>query len=397
MSYKLHTVCRACGGTDLREVFSFGKSMPLANDFSTTDGTHKGHYPVRVLFCKTCSLAQLGETVDPEVLYRDYAYVTTSGPTTLRHFDRLVKDIVSENGTGSLLEVGANNGSFLDFAYEKGFSPTVGIDPAQNIDNCGHVIIREFFDKASALKTLIADTIVARHVFCHQEWGPFIDTLRFVSHSKTLVAIEVPYCADLLRRCEADSIYSEHTSYLTLKSVVALLKETPWHIHSVDRYAIHGGAVLIMLRRNDSGIREHLNADEMLAEEHVTEEHWLAMAAMWNKKIDALRSKVRELKNAGKTISGFGASAKGTMIVNACGFTRDDIQFVTDNTPFKIGKLVPGTDIPVIDQAEMLAEHPDYAVLFCWNFRDDAIRACEKWLKRGGHFIIPTPDGVEIV
>ena len=117
--YKTLTCCRACGSSDLTEVFNFGKAMPLANDWSKPDGERKGFVPLRVLFCRACTLAQLGETVDPEILYRDYLYVTSKSETMMRHFDRLTKDITSENGAGSLLEVGANDGRFLNYAASR--------------------------------------------------------------------------------------------------------------------------------------------------------------------------------------------------------------------------------------------------------------------------------------
>src|SRR5262249_38900200 len=119
--YRRLTNCRACGSTDLEEVFRFKQPMPLANDFVAPGGEHKGFVPVRVLFCHKCTLAQLGETVDPNILYFNYLYVTSSSNTMLRHFDRLAKDIISENDTGSVVEVGSNDGAFLKFLSHRGF------------------------------------------------------------------------------------------------------------------------------------------------------------------------------------------------------------------------------------------------------------------------------------
>lgn len=403
--YTRLTACRACASTDLVEVFSFNRPHALANDFVNPGGVHKGFVPVRVKFCRNCTLAQLGETVDPKVLYAEYLYVTSNSMTMQRHFDRLVKDMVSENGVGSLLEVGSNDGRFLRFAKDRGFSPVVGIDPAANLAGNESELIQKvgFFNPETAAQARYAftdnrgfDTILARHCFCHQEWRPFMDAVMECHHPKTLVCIEVPYALDLLRRLEFDSIYSEHTSYLTIKSVVALLKNYPFHLHGVLRYGIHGGAVLLMLRHNESGITPHLSADEMLAEEKVMEQDWKDFDIRVHRKISELHELVASLRAQGKIVSAFGASAKGSVLINACGFTRREISFVTDNTPHKPGRLVPGTDIPVIEEDEMLSHHPNYAIMTAWNYRDEIMAKMKKWSDRGGKWIIPG-EKIEIV
>lgn len=396
-------ICRACGGTDLVEAFNFGKTMPLANDWRKTGEGRQGFVPVRVLFCRRCTLAQLGETVDPAVLYSNYLYVTSKSETMTRHFDRLTKDITSENGAGSLLEVGANDGRFLNYAASRNFKPCDGIDPAANLNGLielgKNVTLHTGFFGAPDMPSLNTsyDTIVARHCFCHQEWKPFLSACVRYSHQNTLVCIEVPYAPDMLERVEWDSIYSEHTSYLTLRAVAAALKDFPFHIHGVLRYGVHGGCVLIMLRHNDSNAIPHLSADEMLAEEHVTEQSWRDFELAAYGKIKKLKELVGELRDKGKIVSVFGASAKSSVMINACGFTRKEISFVTDNSPLKPGRLVPGTDIPVIEEGQMLSEHPDLALCGAWQYRNEILQKTEKWRSRGGRFIFPTSDGYEII
>lgn len=401
--YTQLTQCRACGSTDLTEVFNFGKAMPLANDFAKPDGERKGFVPLRVMFCPKCSLAQLGETVDPGILYSNYLYVTSKSETMMRHFDRLTKDIISENGAGSLLEVGANDGRFLNYAASRSFKPCVGVDPAANLNGTIELgknvtMVNAFFRTGLNLPMENGfDTIVARHCFCHQEWVDFLQACDVNSHKNTLICIEVPYAVDLLNRSEFDSIYHEHTSYLTIRSVAAALKGFPFHIHGVLRYGIHGGAVLIMLRHNDSGATPHLSADEMLAEENVTEADWLRFGALSGAKMCHLKDLVSSYQKQGKIVSVFGASAKSSVIINACGFTSKDIAFVTDNSPLKPGRLVPGTDIPVIEEGEMLSQHPDVAICGAWNYRTEVLAKMEKWRSRGGRFVFPTRDGWEMV
>jgi hypothetical protein len=278
----------------------------------------------------------------------------------------------------------------------------LGIDPAANLaDVHGMNILTAFFSVGAAELALIkipkVDTILARHCFCHQEWKPFMDAVAVLANPKTLVAIEVPYVKDMLLRTEFDSIYSEHTSYMSLKAMAALLKGTAFHIHAVVRYGIHGGALLIMLRHNDSGFEPHLSADEYLGDEDITEQDWQNFQQRANDKIIILRRTVNQQTEKGKIVSAFGASAKASVLINACGFTQKDIAFVTDNSPLKPGRLISGTDIPIIEEAQMLAEHPDYSLMAAWNFKAEILEKNKRWRERGGKFIIPTPEGVEIV
>jgi C-methyltransferase C-terminal domain/Putative zinc binding domain/Methyltransferase domain len=401
--YKTVTQCRACQSTDLTEVFSFDKPLPLANDFVKPGGERQGFVPVRILFCRECTLAQLGEVVSPEILYKNYLYVTSSSETMRRHFDRLLKDLVSENGKGSILEAGSNDGLFLEFASKNGFKDVVGVDPAENLGQATvFPRINGVFYHGTAARAMAAlekpkvDYIVARHCFCHQEWTPFMEACTVVAHAKTLIAIEVPYAPDLLRKTEFDSIYSEHTSYLTIKSIVALLKRWPFHLHGVLRYGVHGGAVLLMLRHNDSGIQPHLSADEMLHDENVTETQWVLFGEKTRHKIENISKLVRKYKEDGQIVSAFGASAKASVLISACGFTDKEIAFVSDNSPLKPGRLMPGTSIPVIEESEMLSHHPDYAIMTAWNYEKEICAKMQKWRDRGGKFIIPD-DQLRIV
>lgn len=396
--YRVKTECRACGRHDLELVMDLGK-QPLANAFYTLEDEQRGFAPLEVLFCKQCTLAQLSVVVNPQILYSNYAYVTSKSDTMRRHFERLTKDIISENGLGSMLEIGSNDGTFMKFALEKGMFASYGIDPAYNLADDSTCTGLFDAETAAIAKERLkkVDLIMARHCFAHiDNWREFITNLDLLSHSKTLVAIEVPYVMDLLNRCEWSTLYHEHLSYVGLKPIMTLLKHSQWHIHGVNRYGIHGGAVLIMLRRNDSGIERHLSADEMLAEENVTLKDWERFSDRAQVNIAKIRGFVQERVAKKKIVCAFGASAKATVMINACGFTKEYIQFVTDNSPLKPGKLVPGTNIPVIEEDQFLSEHPDFALLGAWNFAREICEKNQKWLSRGGTFILPN-DRLELI
>jgi hypothetical protein len=163
-----------------------------------------------------------------------------------------------------------------------------------------------------------------------------------------------------------------------------LLRGTAFNLHRIIKYGIHGGSILIMLRHKDSGVRQHLSVDEFLCEDLVKAEHWQQFSLLANQKISRMRDMVKGLVHSEKKrVCGFGASAKAA--------------FVSDNSAFKPGCTIAGTSIPVIEQSEFRAEHPDYACLWAWNFKTEILENQKVWRERGGKFIIPTPDGIEIV
>jgi hypothetical protein len=417
--YKNHTRCRACSygpklgaegikaGTSqehLVPVFDLGV-QPLANDFAGPNEAHAGYAPLKVMFCPKCTLAQLSVTVQPDILYRRYSYVTSQTATMRQHFEALDKAITEEQPFDSLLEIGSNDGTLLRHFAAKGVK-VAGIDPAENLADIARkqgiptvtgMLSAETAQLAMSNTKEGFDLILARHVFCHvDDWREFIDCLAIPSHHNTLVGIEVPYVADLLERGEFDTIYHEHTSYLSIKAVQALLQDSPFNLHGIVRFPIHGGAILLMLRRKDFGKPPLPSVDEYRSKENISPETWQAFAAKAHTNINALKDFVHARRAEGKRVVGYGASAKSTVFVNACRFTRKDIDFITDTTPQKLWKLSPGTDIPIVDQGAILRELPDYAICFCWNFRTEVLETNALALEKGVKFVFPVPT-LEVV
>jgi novobiocin biosynthesis protein NovU/D-mycarose 3-C-methyltransferase len=404
MSYRTADRCRACQSTNLQPVVDLG-NQPLANNFVKPGEPRQGFYPLKINYCGECGLAQLSVVVDRDMLYRHYAYTSSSSQTMQRHYDRLFKDIESEVSLKCLVEVGSNNGGLLKFAKARGWD-CIGIDPAKNLCDIaraeGVTCFDEYFSVQAAKNIRewapAIGVVLARHVFAHiDDWGEFIAALEIVAAKDSLVCIEVPYAADMLRRVEFDTTYHEHLSYITLKPIVKLLQRSPFHIHRINHYGVHGGVLLLMLRTNDSGITPHLSAEEMVLEENIGQEDWAAFAANTARKISRLQAIVAELWSQNKIVSGFGASAKMTVLLNACGFSRKEIAFVTDNSPLKPGNLVPGTDIPVIEEGEMLSQHPDVAICGAWNFRAEVLEKMARYRERKGRFVFPLGSDWEIV
>lgn len=401
MSYKPLTRCRICGNTELKPVFDLGVQA-LANNFVKNDEPRQGYYPLKVLFCPKCSLSQLSAVVDPNVLYRDYKYVTSTSTTMKEHFERLLTEFCMEANGDRIIEIGSNDGAFLKAATEHGLSgwKVLGIDPAENLEDPSIPTIRSFFNSESAkiahMRIGQPAVILARHCVAHMDdLHEFMRGIEILAGQDTMVAIEIPYMRDTLTRTEFDQVYHEHLNFISLHSLEHLIMGSNFHIHRVIHYAIHGGTILVILRRNDT--RFNPTISEYVREDKTTEEDWSGFRIRTEQKIEHMRNSVLARSEYGKTVCGFGASAKASVWIQACGFSSREISFVTDNSPHKPGCFIPGSDIPVVEQVCLLGRQPEYACLWAWNFKDEILESQKEWRRIGGKFIVPTRDGVEIV
>lgn len=300
-----------------------------------------------------------------------------------------------------VLEIGSNDGLFLQFLRDKGCE-VLGVDPSENLTKIsqerGICTYRAFWGYDSAffnpgITHFAPDFIFARHVFCHAwDWKDFVRGLELVAKTETLICIEVPYVADLLEKGEFDTIYHEHTSYLSVSSVVKLLEGTKLRLQRIEKLSIHGGALLLMIRHVDSDKAPHKSVSDYWRNENVGLEQWRDFSVRCYNKIAALREFVVARRLADKRVVGYGASAKSTVWLNACGLSRKEVEYVTDNTPGKQYRTCPGSDIPIIHEGNLSMDPPDYAIMFCWNFAEEVIAKEKVFLEKGGKWVIPHPN-----
>jgi hypothetical protein len=418
--YKLHTGCRACGyatpeSATLKESLSgmaaYGQTerlvsvcdlgvMPLANDFCRPEDERSGYAPLKVMLCPNCHLAQLSVVVSPSVLYSSYAYVTSPSATMKNHFAALLYDLRDEQGKiSTLLEIASNDGALMGFFRENEIK-CVGIDPAKNLcklarDRGFQVLDEEF--QPSHHKWVhhtigVPDVILARHVFAHiDNWRQFVDSLESVSGRDTLIAIEVPYLDDQMESLSFDQIYHEHLSYVSVGAVNALLKPTGLRLHKIVHYGIHGGSILIMLRKKDNPKAADPSVANFIKNEKVGPERWKKFDTNCQSLVRQLRAYVESLADQGKSVVGYGASAKSCQWLNACGFTNKQVRFIADGTLQKMYRNAPGSEIPVLDEGALTRELPDYAICFAWNFFKEIFEKEKIFRSKGGKWIVPLP------
>ena len=400
--------CRTCGSSHLKLILDLGQTA-LANDFLKPGevANYKVSLPLRVVLCPDCSLVQLADTVDPRILYSHYAYVTSTSKTMNEHLNNLMTHLLSSGrlGAGSkVLEIASNTGVFLKKFKEQGCE-VLGIEPASNIADVALATAiptrKEFFNSATAKKLRAewgtADLIMGRHVFAHiDDLKDLVAGLEAIAHENTLVAFEVPYAVDFFEHTEYDTIYHEHLSYISAASIAALVKDTGFMLSRIEHYPIHGGSILFHLRRRSAKIEPHASVAAALQNEKnlklAEPETWADFAWRVNHIRTELPALLRKLKAEGKRVIGYGASAKGNTLLNTCGLSTKELDYIIDNTPFKQGKVAPGSWIPVRPPEALLADQPDYALLLAWNFAPEIIRREVEFQKRGGRFIVPIPQ-----
>jgi 2-polyprenyl-3-methyl-5-hydroxy-6-metoxy-1,4-benzoquinol methylase len=391
--YKRVSKCRACDNSELQEVFNLGV-QPLANDFCFEQQESAGHVPLKVMFCENCTNSQLSVVVDPNIIYRNYPYVTSKSETMQAHFKNLWSEIVKDGAPETVVEIGSNDGLFLKFCKSQGVARRIGVDPAANLipePEDGFLPVCSLFNQVAAQDIADneekIDVVVARHVFCHiNDWHAFIDNIELISNTDTRIFIEVPYVKDMINGFEFDTIYHEHLDYVSVRAMEALLSKTNLHIHRITQFAIHGGAIVFMLRHNS-----HTDIDESVQRfkdlEYVTLDSWKHFKIGSNRKIFQLKDMIDRAR--GSVCCGFGASAKSTVWINACGFTKEQVQFICDCTPEKQGKFSPGNDIPIVPESDLLGRMPQFAIMFAWNFKAEILKKNHEYISKGGRFLIP--------
>jgi SAM-dependent methyltransferase len=399
--------CRACGKVGLTPVLSLGET-PLANRLLTDKQLNEPEptWPLDLAWCPACALVQITETVPPETLFSDYAYFSSFSDTMVAHAKSIAQRLTSDRelGTESLvIEVASNDGYLLQWYREAGV-PVLGIEPARNIakiarEERGIPTISEFFGSEVATRLAEngqrADIIHANNVLAHvADLNGVVAGFRAMLKPNGVAVVECPYLKDLIDHVEFDTIYHEHLCYFSLTALDRLFRSHDLEIVDVERLDIHGGSIRIhAMPSGAEPVRESVTT--LLAEEA----EWVddpASYASFGTRVENLRRDLvgllDRLKSENKRIAVYGASAKGSTLLNFFGIGKDQIDYVVDRSTVKQGHYTPGTHLKIYDPDQLREDQPDYCLLLTWNFAEEILAQQKTYRAQGGQFIIPIPE-----
>lgn len=405
MPYELkhNTICRICGGSNLTKILDLGM-MPLANSFIKKEdlGKPEKKFPLTVYFCETCSLLQLLDVVNPELIFINYDYLTSASQPLVQHFVKMASDLLTRFAVQKndlVMEIGGNDGALLSAI--KGQCRVLNIEPAKNIAEIskknGIETYNQFFGSKAAediLKTYgNAKLVVANNVMAH------IDDIRDIfSGVKTLIGengvfvFEVHWVGNLITEGGFDQIYHEHLCYHSLHDLKYLVENMGLKVIDIQTVPIHGESMRVFVSKNipaTPNVSDFLQREKSLGLND--KDTFLRFAKRVQESKQILRNMLSMIKNDGKKIAGYGAPAKGNTLLNYYGITPDIVDRLTDTTPLKQGLYAPGTKIPVVHPDSVRETPPDYFLLLAWNYADAILKKEEDLRKRGVKFIIPVP------
>lgn len=409
MSHVRKEQCRICKGTDLTRILSLGEHPPVDNFTDAAHLTDEKRYPLEVYFCGTCNLVQLLDVVAEEELFHgDYAYFSSASKPLVDHFRSYADDLKKEQlKEGDLVvDIGSNDGILLQNFLEK--YRVLGIEPSANVAEEARKkdieTLDGFFTVAMAKEIVAkygkAKVVSANNVFAHiDDIDELVKGVAELLTDDGVFVTESHYLLDLIEKREFDTVYHEHLCYYSVKPLMHLFERFGMEVSDVRRVEVHGGSIRVYARKK-TNTPVHARVGELFTLEAQSGLHTLARFADFQKEVEAIREKlvglVRGFRKEGKKVVAYGAPAKGNTLLNFCGFTADDLAYVTDTTPYKVGLLTPGTHIPVVSPDILTTDTPDYLLLLAWNYRAFILEKEKELRARGAKFIIPIPS-VEIV
>ncbi|MGC2639219.1 MAG: class I SAM-dependent methyltransferase [Acidobacteriaceae bacterium] len=399
--------CRFCS-TPLRETFVDLGMSPLCETYPAASDLNRGesYYPLHVYVCGECFLVQLEEYESAESIFSDYAYFSSYSESWLRHADTYCGKMQSRFGLGKdsfAVEVASNDGYLLQYFVQRGI-PVLGIEPAANVAQVAigkGVPTRIAFFGAQLASDLraegrAADLVLGNNVLAQvPDLNDFVEGLQILLKPEGVLTLEFPHLLKLMEHNEFDTIYHEHFSYFSLFTTIRVMEAHGLRVFDVEELASHGGSLRVYACRAAASHPAESAVARILADEQQAGLHTLAGYRGFAGQV--LQTKLALLEfligaaRAGKSVAGYGAPGKSATLLHSCGIGKDLIPWTVDRSPYKQGRFLPGTHIPIFHPDRIREEKPDYVVILPWNLQSEIMKQLQYIREWGGKFVIPVP------
>ena len=402
--------CRFCGKSDLYKFINLG-SMPPSNSLLTKEQLREpeSYYPLELSVCRSCWLVQIPEYIKATEIFRDnYPYHSSQSPANVSHAKEYVEMICKrfELGKGShVLEIGSNDGYMLQWFKEKGCT-VLGIDPAKEaaIEARKKGIPTEIAFFSVAWTNNLSkfdlinkfDLICGINVLAHQpDLNDFIKGMKAVLKPNGIITIEFPHLTHLVDECQFDTIYSEHYSYFSFTTIHEIFEKHKLEIFDVDEISEHGGSLRIYVQHASKISAEYSQPAKLIRREYNKGVTTIAYYQNFQRKVNKIEYNLMnfllEQQIKRKRVIAYGAAAKTNTIFNYCRIKPNTIPFVVDRSPYKIGKYLPGSHIPIVDEEELKRTKPEYVLITAWNLKEEIMKQLKYIREWEGKFVTAIP------
>ncbi len=401
--------CRFCG-SDLRFTLVDLGMSPLCESYVTKERLNRAEtfYPLHVYVCDQCFLAQLEEYVAAEEIFTEYAYFSSYSDSWVEHARQYAVMVANRFGLGPpnlVVELASNDGYLLQHFLHLGV-PVLGIEPAANIARAavakGIPTLVQFFNTASA-KNLVAQGTQADLLIGNNVLAQVPDLNDFVSGTKLLlkpdgvITMEFPHLLELIRQNQFDTIYHEHFSYFSFLAAERIFARYGIVLFDVETLPTHGGSLRIYGRHAEDPTKPVSAAVHSIrTAERAAGMERLETYATFGGQVKETKRRLLEFliaaRRDGKHVAGYGAPGKGNTLLNYCGIRTDFLDYTVDRNPYKQGKFLPGTHIPILAPEKIRETRPDYVLILPWNLKDEIMGQLSYIREWGGGFVVPIPE-----
>jgi SAM-dependent methyltransferase len=404
-----HPKCIFCASPLTQTFVDLGMS-PLCESYVSREQLNQmeAFYPLHVRVCPQCFLVQLEEYVSPEHIFTEYAYFSSYSDSWVQHAKDYTDMIVGRLGLDQrhhVVELASNDGYLLQHFVRKEI-PCLGIEPAANVAKVavekGVPTQVSFFGRKTADQMVSdgkqADLIIGNNVLAQvPDLNDFVSGIQIALKPQGVATLEFPHLVRLMEQNQFDTIYHEHFSYFSLIAVEKIFAAHRLTLFDVEEIPTHGGSIRIFARHQaDNSKPVTARFTNLRQREMELGLNRMSAYSSFEEQVKATKRNLLEFliqaRKAGKKIAGYGAPGKGNTLLNFCGIRTDFLDFTVDRNPYKQGKFLPGTHIPIFPVEKIDEAKPDYVLILPWNFKDEIIKQMARIRNWGGQFVVPIPN-----